>query len=209
MDQVSEWLASPYSATEGGLGCTSCHDAQCRGRPGFGRVDGASSGTRIESLRAAASLTVNLVCAGSVVSAEVAVTNVGVGHHLPTGPAARLLVLEVAARGPRGVPLRLGTRPRLAGGLPASGGKVFALGSHSAATPPRHSPLAPFATDVSTYRFTAPDGEPAEVTARLVLVSIDGDFVEIAGATASCPDPGVAPRSSQRQQTEETEKEDV
>jgi hypothetical protein len=140
---------------------------------------------------------VNPVCTGEVLEVEVAVTNVGVGHNLPAGPAGRRLVLEVAARGPRGVTLSSRSGPRLvpaAGGSPPSVARVFASGSGSSADPsPWHGPLAPFATDVITSRFAAPDGGSAEITARLVLVTTHGDPVEIASVTSTCPDLGDTP----------------
>jgi hypothetical protein len=130
---------------------------------------------------------VNSECAGGVVTAEIVVANVGVGHLLPTGPAGKRLVLEVTASGPDGLPLRAWTARQV------SGGKEFTLGSQLAASVTRTPPLAPFATDVSEYRFSAPAGGPAKVTARLVLVPVNGASVEISSASSFCRNPGGTP----------------
>ena len=92
-----------------------------------------------------------------------AVTNVGAGHHLPTGPPDRRLVLEVAARGPS-----------------------LKLLSRSPGGPPRAIRLAPFATDVSHHRFAAAEEGLVQVNARLLLVSANGDPVEIANTATVC-----------------------
>jgi hypothetical protein len=160
------------------------------------------SSTSLHTLRAALRLTVNTVCSGDTVSAEVVVANVGVGHLLPTGPAGRQLVTEVAARSFDGSPLRLRSGPRLAPCFGSGPGRVFASSKDAPVSAAGGAPFAPFATDVSEYRFTAPDGEPVQVTARLVLVPLDGDPDEIASASASCHSTGgnaVMPRTSDRQ----------
>ena len=89
-NQIAEWLASPYSEREGGLGCTDCHPGRCRGNPGTGSPGLGIPSTGADALHAATRLTVKPVCAGEVVTAEVVVANIGVGHLLPTGPAGRL-----------------------------------------------------------------------------------------------------------------------
>jgi hypothetical protein len=165
MDQLGEWLASPYSASEGGLGCVDCHPKECRGSSGrtaFGRT---TSAVNLESLRRAVRLALTTTWNGNAVEAEVAVTNVGAGHHLPTGSAGRL-VLEVAARDRGAEPLAL--TPKM---------------------PARAIRLAPFATDVSHYHFAAPEEGPVDVTARLLLVPAAGDPIDIANTTTVCRSP--------------------
>ena len=76
-NQVAEWLASPYSEARGGRGCTDCHDRYCSG-----------NGEDPEN------------------AVEVAISNVGVGHDLPTGPSERTLVLEVSVHDLRSVVVR-------------------------------------------------------------------------------------------------------
>jgi len=104
-DQVAEWRASPYSEAEGGRGCTHCHGRYCSGSevPRTRAADPVPADTPgpIEAAR----LTVRATCTGEEVTAEVAVSNVGVGHLLPTGSPERTLVLEVAAHDRNEAPL--------------------------------------------------------------------------------------------------------
>jgi len=96
-DQVAEWLISPYSEAKGGRGCTDCHDRYCSGSdPGpTDAVDRATPRTR--DSKQAVRLTVEATCYHGEILAEVAVSNVGVGHLIPTGSSDRTLVLEVSA----------------------------------------------------------------------------------------------------------------
>jgi hypothetical protein len=191
---VDEWLASPYSAAEGGLVCIDCHGAPCRGVRRIDHLDQASSATALASLRDAARLTVIAVRDGGFVEAEVVVANVGVGHLLPTGSPGRSLVLEVAAHGPEGAPLPLRRGPRLAprvGETPAAAGRIFVRDPHGTSFPSRGARLAPFATDVSRYRFAAPEGGFVEVAARLLLVPVEGKPLEIANTATFCRGSGL------------------
>jgi hypothetical protein len=134
-------------------------------------------------------LTVTAVREGKSVEAEIAVANVGVGHDLPTGPTGRILLLEVVALGPNGNPLPLDAGPRLSPqvkGTTAGAGKIFARDARATNSPDRGTPLAPFATDVSHYRFAALQIGPVEVTARLLLGPVEGDLVEIAKTVTLC-----------------------
>jgi len=192
-NQVAEWLASPYSETEGGRGCTDCHHQHCSGN--------ATSSTRFAPLAAAdsarpietARLTVRAVCSGDDVTAEVAVSNVGVGHALPTGSRERTLTLEVAARDRDQVPLPLWDDAkhrfinRAAAGLPGRAPEISTLNGASVTVRPR---LLPFATDVSRYRFVAPESGPTRVSARLVLVPATGPASEIANKAFVCKPSG-------------------
>ena len=156
-DQVGEWLASPYSEAQGGRGCTDCHDPNCAGNGERSTL--AATGPR--RWREAVGLSVTAVCSGNGVDAEVAVSNVGVGHLLPTGSEGRTLVLEVAARDRHGTPLSV---------------------SSTTVQPP----LAPFATDVSRHRLVAPANGAARISARLFLVPAAGPRSEIAGTETFC-----------------------
>jgi hypothetical protein len=175
MDQVGEWLASPYSASEGGLGCIDCHGRSCSGTKRGEFFDRASSGDNLESLRQAVRLALTATWNGDVVEAEVAVTNVGAGHHLPTGSSTRSLALELVAQDPNSQPLRPCAEPR----------------SPSVST--RGIRLAPFGTHVSHCRFEAPGDGPAQVNVRLLLVPAEGDPVEIASTAAVCRNPALPP----------------
>jgi hypothetical protein len=170
MDQVGEWLTSPYSASQGGLGCIQCHRTQCSGVRQTETFDGADSIEDLENLRRAVRLTLTATRNGDLVEAETAVTNVGAGHHLPTGSENRTLVLEVAAWGQDSEPL-----------------------SRFPSAPPRAIRLAPFATDVSRHRFAAPEEGPVQVSALILLVSANGDPVEIANTATVCRDSALQP----------------
>jgi hypothetical protein len=112
-------------------------------------------------LREAVRLSVTAICSGQVVTVEVAVSNVGVGHVLPSGPGQPALMLEIGAEDRNRAPLS------------------WRAGS-------TQLQLHPFATDVSRYRFLAPEGGPVQVTARLVLAPSTGPAVEIASTKTIC-----------------------
>jgi hypothetical protein len=105
---------------------------------------------------------------GSAVEVEVAVSNVGAGHRLPSGTAGRSLILEVDARHRGSALLLWRAAPR-------------ALG------------LGPLSTDVSRYRLTALRSEPVEVAARLVLMRAGAPPLTFAEAAAVGSDTGEEP----------------
>jgi hypothetical protein len=100
-------------------------------------------------------------CPGDTVEAEVAISNVGVGHLLPTGPGIRTLMLEVAVHDGDRTPISV---------------------SSTRVEPP----LAPFATAVSRHRLAVPVESPAQVSARVYLMPAVGPPTEIAGTQTSC-----------------------
>jgi hypothetical protein len=106
-------------------------------------------------------LTLTAECPGSTVNAEVAISNIGVGHLLPTGAEARSLLLEVAVHDRNRRPL-------------------------SVSAVPVESRLEPFATVVSRHRLVAPAEGPARVSARLFLVPAVAPPAEIAGTETLC-----------------------
>ena len=195
-NQISEWLASPYSAGLGGLACIDCHDSRCDGTVRTSSADLDEVATRRDALRGAAGLTVAVDRDGDTIDAEVAVSNLRVGHLLPSGAAHRKLVLEVTARSTGGSILAPTSGPLLAAsdgdGGPV-GGKVFARTTSSSVL--RDTRLAPFATDVSRFRFTAPDAGPVEVAARLLIVDDHNEPEEIARAFMTRRGPVPAVRS--------------
>jgi hypothetical protein len=97
-DQVAEWLVSPYSEVKGGRGCTDCHDRYCSGSDlrGTGTGGRAKAGSLDSSV--AVRLTMAASCADDEILVEVAVSNLGVGHLVPTGASERSMVLEVFTR---------------------------------------------------------------------------------------------------------------
>jgi hypothetical protein len=153
--QVGEWLASPYSESEGGRGCTHCHAGRCSGNGGpRERVD-------LESLRDALLLKITASCAGEAVNVEVAVSNVGVGHLLPSAAGGRDLVLSVDAR----------DHTQELAPWPAGSSRLQ---------------LPPFSTEVSRYRFISPHSGPVEVSARLTLEQVNESILKVAEATTVC-----------------------
>jgi hypothetical protein len=151
-DQVGEWLASPYSEKIGGRGCIDCHGGEC---------PDDREGVDLTSLRKAVRLSVTAGCSGEAVNIEVAVSNVGVGHLLPSISGERTLMLEVSASdGDRtSLPWRIGSR---------------------------HLQLPPYATDISRYSFVSPRGGPVHVSARLTLLARSSRPMEIVQTAAVC-----------------------
>jgi hypothetical protein len=151
-NQFGEWLASPYSEKIGGRGCVDCHGGDCPGH---------RAATDLESLRKAVRLSITASCSGGAVNIEVAVSNVGVGHLLPSGSVDRDLVLEVNVSdgNKSSLPWRAGSR---------------------------HLQLPPFATDTSRYRFVSPHSVPVHVSARLVLKPSNAPSLEIVETATVC-----------------------
>jgi len=157
--QVGEWLASPYSESEGGRGCTDCHEGRCSGNGGpRERVD-------LVSIREAVLLKITATCAGEAVNVEVAVSNVGVGHLLPSAAGGRDLVLSVDAR----------DHTQELAPWPAGSSQLQ---------------LPPFSTEVSRYRFASPHSGPVHVSARLTIGQADERVLKIAEATTVCSTTG-------------------
>lgn len=195
-DQVAEWLASPYRETQGGRGCADCHGPLCSGNGHARTLAGDLSAGEPRAPIEAARLTVSAIFSGDAVKAEVAVSNVGVGHLLPTGSRERTLVLEVAAHDQNGSPLPLWDGSRHPGVRQATArvserGPTRGTSSENPVTiRPR---LRPFATDVRRYRFVAPESGPAHVSARLLLEPASGPPFEMASTSTVCRPPGETP----------------
>jgi hypothetical protein len=184
-DQVAEWLDSPYSETEGGRGCTDCHATYCSGSETPPDLAAAEPLRSIEAAR----LMLRVTCTAEEVTAEVAVSNVGAGHLLPTGSTKRNLLLEVAAHDRNEAPLPRWNDPDPAAVKRATASpsaRAPANGTLPGAAVTVRPRLLPFATDVSRYRFVAPEAGPVRVTARLVLVPVTGSASEIANVTTEC-----------------------
>jgi hypothetical protein len=194
--QLAEWLASPYSEPEGGRGCTDCHHRNCSGKELPRNLGDDITTVKPQRSIEAARLTVRATCTGEEVTAEVAVSNVGVGHLLPTGPPGRTLLLEVAAHDRHEAPLPIRneaehpTVNRAAVGLSE---RYPANGSLPGAAVTVQSRLLPFATGVSRYRFVAPESGPVRITARLVLLPATGVPSEIASSASVCEPCGDEP----------------
>ena len=188
-DQVGEWLASPYSAQQAGLGCAGCHHQTCSGNRASATSDHTRPAVAIERLREAARLTVTAVRNGDAVVAEVAVANVGAGHLLPSGSADRILILAVTASDQAGgsLPQRSGPKvPTIAGEVAETAGRIYLEDPRRGRRNGEQPRLAPFATDVSRYRFESPEAGPAQVSARLLLVQSNGAPLEMANTAVLC-----------------------
>jgi hypothetical protein len=195
-DQVVEWLASPYSEREGGRGCTDCHGRSCSGNEVPRALDDGLDGPESPRPIEAARLIVRAVCSDADVTAEVAVSNVGVGHLLPTGSAKRTLLVEVAAHDRNQAPLPPWNHPKPPAVNQAEvglRGRGLANGTLPGATVTVQPRMLPFATDVIRHRFVAPESGPVRVTARLLLVPVTGVPSEIARSASVCGPPGDEP----------------
>jgi len=188
-DQVGEWLGSPYSQAEGGLGCIDCHGPRCSGMRRSGGVQDHRTGIPARLARPAADLMLSAICSADRVEAEIAVSNMAAGHDLPTGPPTRRLLLEVMAYGPDGRPLNPAGDPGDTGLASLSVDSVARVspgpGSFArfAAFRPR---LSAFGTDVSRYHFDSSEGAGATVEARLLIVGDQGAGREIARSLTTC-----------------------
>ena len=180
-DQIGEWLDSPYSQVEGGLGCAGCHGGLCRGN-GAGPKDRTAAAAARHNPPGAARLTLAAVCAKDRVEAEVVVANLGTGHDLPTGPARRTLVLEVTAHDSAGLPLPA----QGVGNVAEPASRVYVKYAPVGSSLTHRSRLAPFESDVSRYRFVSTGRGQAVVRARLVLIPAAGSRLEIAKVTSVC-----------------------
>jgi hypothetical protein len=151
------------------------------------------TGVRDEAfMRASVAMTLTANQGPDGVLAEVAITNVGAGHHIPTDSPLRNMILVVTARDAQGnalsylgdqvVPEWGGEGPIEAGNYAGLPGKGFAkvLEDWDGAAPAPQwrngiriasdTRIPARAIDRSTYVFAAPaDGNPAEVEARLIF----------------------------------------
>jgi MYXO-CTERM domain-containing protein len=152
----------------------------------------AFPGTTAAYLEDAVTLTLAATADAGVVEVAVTVHNDRTGHHVPTGVTIRnvvLLVEATSAGGGGALPLLDGETVHALGGTGDGGaargyfaglpGKLFAKVNHDAqGRGPAFfteatgiswdNRLAPLASDVSRYRFHAPEGGPVEVRARLI-----------------------------------------
>jgi hypothetical protein len=166
--QVGEWLASPYSEAEGGRGCTDCHGERCSGNGEAGASVDRSVGADLLRLREALLLRITAHCSGETVDVEVAVSNVGAGHMLPSPSGGRKMILEVAARD-----------------------RLQALQSWPAGS--SHLQLPPYATELSRYRFVSAHYGPVHVSARLMLEPTGLRQIEITNTSTVCISSGEQP----------------
>ncbi len=155
-----QWLASPYSDREAGVGCPGCHKM---GSPQAGCpvITSATATRSAAHRRGPVDLLVTAVCRDGLVAAEVLVCNSGAGHALPSGETGATLVLTVEALDAGGTPRACLRGPRLPPAAGALAGAPGALYDADAA-------LAPFATDVTDLEFAGPCSPGLTVRARLV-----------------------------------------
>jgi hypothetical protein len=195
-NQVAEWLASPYSESEGGRGCTSCHVGRCSGQANSHTLDEETAARATQRIIEAARVTVRATCSGDAVNAEVAVSNVGVGHLLPSGPTDRTLLLEVTAQDRNQTPLLEWNRdpnPSDSDSMAGAMGRLTAEQALPGSSVTVQQRLLPFATEVSRHRFAAPDSGPVRISARLLQVPATGPLTEIANTTTVCRPSGEVP----------------
>lgn len=196
-ESYREWQESPYPAE--GIECQTCHmppgTSPTFVRPekgGLERDPGRLASHRdlglkdVEFMQSAVAMTVTARQTANVVWVEVALHNVGAGHHAPTDSPLRNMILVVAATDDQGQPLvqRGGsTVPAWGGAEAGQPGQGYAKILQDVAT--GASPVASYwkptrilsdnriparATDITRYTFTAPaDGAAAQITATLTF----------------------------------------
>lgn len=148
------WRRSPWAHPEGGRTCQGCHSPaesapECGGA--WKVVESPHSGGATCS---AADLRVTARRSGSEIAVEAAVINTGTGHSLP-GSIRHTLAIEVAL-----------TTCQRADGEPTH--LPVAVGSSVSAQ------LRPFATSVSTFHLSDPEGGARQVVASLWLEPVAG-----------------------------------
>ena len=189
----SEWLDSPYSDPVTGQTCQDCHMPNVGGdlfaRPEAGGLvrDPAQIRSHLmpgaadaELLRNTVEMTASARLTNDTFEVDVAITNVGAGHYVPTDSPLRHLILVVRAVSAKGKPLELlaGERVPAWGGTgePRDGayaglpGTIYArvleeLSTHEAPTAAYWNPtrvesdtrIAPLATATSSYTFEVSD----------------------------------------------------
>jgi hypothetical protein len=206
----SEWLDSPYSDPETGKSCQDCHMPPVEEN----RVDGAADYNYVvfperggiprdpdqvhnhhmpgasdpSLLQNALTMTVTgqitTTAQGPRALVEVALTNDGAGHHVPTDSPLRHLILRVRAKNAAGEAVALASGPVLpewAGDFAGEPGKTFAKvlkDEWTGETPTgaywrpvqvvEDTRLAALATDASRYWFDLPPDEPLTVEVTLI-----------------------------------------
>ncbi len=196
-----EWLGSPYGdpKSERYSSCMECHsrpsDAKSASslqvtaeRPAGQIRSHHFEGTTPEYLERAMQLALTTSVSGGVLEVKVALTNVGAGHHVPTGVTIRNMILLVEAVGPKGPLQHLGqeTVSELGGvGKPEEGyyaglpGKLYAnVNEDASGNGPTlfteavriraDNRIAALATDTTTYPFKLEGKGPVQVRARLL-----------------------------------------
>ncbi|HEY75564.1 MAG TPA: carboxypeptidase regulatory-like domain-containing protein [Thermoflexia bacterium] len=185
-NSFGEWLDSPYSDPETGRTCQDCHmpiagydyfvfpeKGGLRRDPNrifSHRMPGASDEAFLQN---AVAMTATAWLEEGTLVVEVSITNDRTGHYVPTGSPLRHLILTVQAIDGQGqaLPQQGGpTVPEWGGPQAGQPGKAFAkvletLWTEISPTSAYWNPtrvlsdnrLAPFATDVSTYTFDAPE----------------------------------------------------
>lgn len=202
----AEWLDSPYSDPDTGQTCQDCHmpasGATYFVRPDMGglardpaqlhshRMPGATDAVLLQRT---VDLDVATRIEGNTVVVDVAITNVGAGHYVPTDSPLRHLILVVRASNRYGLPLALDDGPRIPewGGVgePADGayaglpGTIYArvleeLSTRVAPTAAYWNPtrvvsdnrIPPLATTASSYVFERPSS--GDIVAQLEVVLV-------------------------------------
>jgi hypothetical protein len=182
----SEWAASPYPAQ--GIQCQDCHMPPSGAEKFCSRTSNVRDpsqvrahtfeGTTPEFLQRAVKLRTRVSADGDTLGVSAAVSNVGAGHHVPTGVTLRNMILVVAARGRDGTALQRvsgptvpnwgGVGPVEAGNFAGLAGKGFArvlvdefLAENvlfTEAVNAFDNRIPAGQTDTSSYTFRLPDG---------------------------------------------------
>lgn len=212
-----EWLASPYAdpASPDYATCADCHMGASDERYVCSTIDLERPAGQVRShdirgttpafLEQAVAVELDTSVEDGELVVHVAVTNVGAGHHVPTGVTVRNAILLVEATGADGPLEAIGDQvvDDLGGvGDPEQGywaglpGKVFAKRNHDAdgAGPVFYTEatglvsdtrIPALATDTSTYRFALPRrGGNVAIEARVVYRRAFRAVVDAKGWTA-------------------------
>lgn len=208
-ESYREWQESPYPAL--GIECQTCHmppgdDAYfvLPEKGGLPRNPERLASHRdlgikdIDFMTATVAMSVTAHATARSIHADVTITNIGAGHHVPTDYPGRQLILTVEATDALGQPLTLAegsTVPEWGGAQAGMPGKVYVKLLRDAITGEvpainywkqtmivRDTRLEAMATDTTFYRFAAPeDAEPVDL---LVELRFRRNFADVMKAKA-------------------------
>lgn len=179
LETYSEWERSPYAKE--GITCQNCHMPRVKGLKavagtgssarGYANLHKLAGGSSLGQLQRALGLDITSIKRqdGDIL-VDVAITNQGAGHMVPTGLPGRAIVLEVALRsGGNNLQSQNQSYKKIL--LDGDGNEIdkvsMLFGAHSIAQDNR---IAPRETRKERFRFAVHPSERAEVSAKVFYI---------------------------------------
>ncbi len=179
LETYSEWERSPYAKE--GVTCQNCHMPRVEGLKavagtggsprGYANLHKLAGGSSLGQLQRALAVDIpSIKRQGRDLTADVALTNKGAGHMVPTGLPGRAVVLEVTVRsGGKQLQSQRQSYKKIL--LDDEGNEIdrisMLFGAHSIAQDNR---IAPRETRKERFRFTVDPSERAEVSAKVFYI---------------------------------------